>query len=114
MAAGKDRHHENVAQSGSAVETKEGPSIDHAHGTTTQQVAGSNPAILTSPQQEARGERAPPFTAIFIQSTVKNECDSAEETADGSEKTSMCAHAGDAQRQCRIEKEGGASVAVLQ
>ena len=57
-----------------------------AQSTTTQQVAGSNPAIPTSPRQEARGERAPPLTAIFIQSTVKNECDSAEETADGSER----------------------------
>ena len=35
----------NVAQPGSAVGTKDGPGIDLAHGTTTQQVAGSNPAI---------------------------------------------------------------------
>lgn len=53
-----------------------------AQSTTTQQVAGSNPAIPTSPrQQEARGERVPPFTVIFIQSTVKKECGCSERRA---------------------------------
>ena len=45
LAAGKDRPCGNVAQPGSAVGTKDGPGLDLAHGTTTQQVAGSNPAI---------------------------------------------------------------------
>lgn len=42
---GKTGNYGNVAQPGSAVGTKDGPGIDLALGTTTQQAAGSNPAI---------------------------------------------------------------------